>query len=354
VRVRAASSFVWLLVIEATLGGIALSSSPAQQRGNPTSPPGLDSLFGELRRDSAGDVKGVLVLRNDVSVAEAYFNGDDSTTLHDIRSATKSITSLLVGIALEHRLIATIDARLSSLLPMPANGVGTVTMRDLLTMRSGLDSDDRDSQSTGNENRLDQSDDWLGFAARVPLVRPPGQSYVYSSLNAYLAGAVVEQAAGVPLAQYASEWLFGPLGIVRFGWRRGPRGEGVGQGNLSIRLRDMGRIGELMLHEGTVGGRRVVGARWIHDSLEPIVAIGSVDPYADSYGYMWYLRKYPIGRDTVVVHFASGNGGNKIYVIPQEHLVIAVTSSAYNARYGQRRSERILLTILTALSATGS
>jgi CubicO group peptidase (beta-lactamase class C family) len=310
-------------------------------------PAAIDSLFAALRRDSTHDIKGVLVLRDGAVVGESYFNGDTPETLHDIRSATKSITSLLVGIAIDRHFIGGARESLATLLGFKE--LGAVTLEDLLTMRSGLDDDDRDSLARGNEVRLDQSDDWVKFARGVPLVSAPGTRYVYSSLNAFLAGAVVERATHMSLQQFATGALFQPIGIQRFAWVRGPLGEGSGQGNLSIALRDMGRIGKLVLDRGVMQGRQVVSAAWVRRSLSPIVPIASVDPYADHYGYMWYQKVYVVGEDTVLVHFASGNGGNKIYIIPSQRLVIAITSSAYNKPYGQRRAEQILRTLLAAL-----
>ena len=136
------------------------------------------------------------------------------------------------------------------------------------------------------------------------------------------------------------------VGASIFWGQEGPR---LSQGNLSITLRDMAKIGEMVLHEGVTAGHRVVSQQWLQKSLSAIVAIDSVDPYAESYGYLWYQKHYVIGGDTVLVHFASGNGGNKIYIVPQLHLVLTVTSSAYNTRYGQRRSEAILLRVLDAI-----
>jgi CubicO group peptidase (beta-lactamase class C family) len=111
----------------------------------------------------------------------------------------------------------------------------------------------------------------------------------------------------------------------------------------------MAKIGELFLHEGAHGGRQIVSAAWVRTSLSPIVPIAAVDPYADTYGYMWYAKRHQIGGRSVLVHFASGNGGNKIYIVPELATVIAITSTAYGQRYGQQRSERILVRILEAL-----
>jgi len=312
----------------------------------------FDSLIVDLQHDSTRDIKGVMVVRAGGALLESYFNGDGPETLHDIRSASKSITSILAGIALDRHLIDNVDQPLEQIIPtLAGSAAGETTLRACLTMRTGLAADDVDSLSPGNENRIDQSNDWLAFAGTVSRARPQNQRYLYASLNAFLAGAAVEEAAHVPLATFADQVLFRPLGITQYSWRRGPRGEGVGQGNLSLRLRDMITLGELFLHGGKYGDARIVSSSWVQASLAPVVPTGgTIDPYADAYGYLWYLKRYAVGTggDSVTVHFASGNGGNKIYIVPRYDLVIAITSSAYNHGYGQRRSEAILRRVLTA------
>ena len=105
-----------------------------------------------------------------------------------------------------------------------------------------------------------------------------------------------------------------------------------------------------MLRGGSYGGRRVVSERWIRASLERRVRIEDADPYADAYGYFWYARTHRIAGRDIAVSFASGNGGNKVYVVPSYDLVVAITSSAYGRGYGQRRSQAILLAVLAALA----
>ena len=104
----------------------------------------------------------------------------------------------------------------------------------------------------------------------------------------------------------------------------------------------------MVRERGRYKGRRVVSARWIDAMLAPKQAISAVDPYADGYGYFWYYRVHQIAGQPVPVSFASGNGGNKIYIIPSRHLVVAITSSAYGKGYGQRRSQAILQALLAA------
>ncbi|MDG3441365.1 serine hydrolase domain-containing protein [Nitrospirillum amazonense] len=344
----------------AVLGGLAgtalVGLTPRMAGAENATPARLAALLETLRNDPHPDLKGVVVLRHGRRIAEAYYNGDDATTLHDIRSATKSLTSLLMGIAIDRGRVAGVDAPIARYLPGPLPpGWEAITIHDLLTMRSGLAADDTDPASPGNEDTLDEagekSGDWATAALAVPVREPPGRTYQYCSLNAFLTGLIVERATGQSLDRLAQEALFAPLGIRAHDWRTLPGGHGTGQGNLSITVRDAATIGQMVLNGGTYKGRRVISQHWLADSLARIHPIAASDPYADFYGYMWYAKDEPAGGGrTVPVHFASGNGGNKIYVVPSLDLVVAITSSAYGKGYGQRRSQDILLGILATLS----
>jgi CubicO group peptidase (beta-lactamase class C family) len=171
---------------------------------------------------------------------------------------------------------------------------------------------------------------------------------VYCSVDAFLVGAIIENATKTPLDNFARANLFGPLNIQSFRWRHVPVERTTGQGNLEITARDAAALGQLMLNDGLVDGRRIVSHDWVANSLASQVPISDSDPYSDFYGYMWYTKAEPVGDHKVTVHFASGNGGNKIYIIPSLHMVVAITSSAHGTRWGQWRSQDILLKILTA------
>lgn len=328
-------------------GGILWSKAKAVDSGVDAA--ALESIYYDMTREPNHDLKGIVILRDGRLVSEHYFNGDSVDSLHDIRSATKSLTSLLMGIAIQKGLVHSVDDSISLYLPgLPKDGKEKIPIKDLLNMRSGLDADDEDPSSPGNENTLDDSSDWMRTVYSVPLKRPPGTKYVYCSLNAFLTGAIVENESHTPLDQFAKTYLFGPLGIQKYSWRHVPIDRTTGQGNLSITTRDEAAIGELVLNNGVVSGRRILSHGWIVQSLASQVAISDSDPYADFYGYMWYTRAEPVGDQKVEVHFASGNGGNKIYIVPSLHMVVAITSSAYGQHYGQRRSQDILLRILAA------
>ncbi len=309
----------------------------------------IDSLYKEMSEEQHHDLKGIVIVRNGQLVSEHYFNGDSVDTLHDIRSATKSLTSLLMGIAVEKKLVRSVDDPIALYLPgLPKDGKEKIRVKDLLNMRSGLDADDEDPSTPGNEDRLDDSTDWMRSVYAVPMKRGPGEKYLYCSVNAFLTGAIIENASHVPLDDFAKANLFGPLNIQNFRWRHVPVNRTTGQGNLAITARDAAAIGQLMLNDGVVDGQRLLSHDWIAASMASQVAISDSDPYADFYGYMWYTKAEPVADRKVTVHFASGNGGNKIYIIPSLHMVVAITSSAYNTHWGQRRSQDILLKVLAA------
>ncbi len=309
----------------------------------------LRSLFQDMASDPHKDIKGVVVLRHGKLVAESYFNGDTADTLHDIRSATKSITATLLGIAIRRQLIGSVNDSIATYLPgLPKDGKQRITIRDLLNMRSGLDANDADSATPGNEDRLDESPDWMKTVYAVPMKIRPGTKYVYCSINAFLLGAIIENATKMRLDAFAKQALFDPLNIRKFEWRHVPVDRTTGQGNLRITTRDEARIGELFLHEGKLGQRQIVDRGWVKQCVAGQVSISADDPYADFYGFMWYSKAEHAGDRTLPVHFASGNGGNKIYIIPSMDMVVAITSSAYGHSYGQERSHDILLKTLSA------
>ena len=330
------------------LGGIDWSQQTPANSGVAAA---LNSLYWQMAQEPHHDLKGIVIVRNGRLASEHYFNGDSVDTLHDIRSATKSITSLLMGITIQEGLIHSVNDSIAFYLPgLPKDGKEKITVRDLLNMRSGLDANDEDPSTPGDEDNLDKSPDWIRTVYAVPMKRVPGSAYNYCSINAFLTGAIIENVSHAHLDEFARVNLFQPLGIQDFRWRRVPINRITGQGNLSITTRDLAAIGELVLNDGVVSGRRLVSPEWIARSLASDIPISDSDPYADFYGYMWYTKSEPVGGHTTEVHFASGNGGNKIYIVPSLHMVVAITSSAYNTKYGQRRSQDILWKILAAVS----
>jgi CubicO group peptidase (beta-lactamase class C family) len=337
-------TFVPHLILLACLA-FFINASHAQQAG-------IDAVLASFDQDAHADLRSVLVLRDGRVVAERYYNGELPETLHDVRSAGKSITALLVGAAIDRGLIHGVTDPVGAYwTAAKGSAIGDVPLASVLTMRSGLAAFDSDTASPGNEDRMDDAVDPIAFMLAVPRADPPGTRYRYNSLTAHVAGLTVEYASGRNLEGFARSALFAPLDIAQWSWGRDAAGHPKGQGNLSLRTRDLAKIGQLVLDRGRYQGRRVISEAWIAAMLAPRVHITDVDRYADDYGYFWYakllsLEETKAGAKSVPVSFASGNGGNKIYVLPTLHTVVVITSSAYGKAYGQQRSETILKAIL--------
>jgi CubicO group peptidase (beta-lactamase class C family) len=329
----------------AALASLLLCAAPVAARSDAN----LNAVLANWEHDEHPDLRGVVVLRDGRIVAEHYYNGERADSLHDIRSAGKSVTALLVGIAVDRGRIRSLDDTVDTYLPeVKGSAIGDVALRNVLTMRSGLAAFDEDPTSPGNEDKLDAAPDPIAFLRSVPRMNPPGTRYRYNSLTASVAGIVVARATAEKMADFASANLFRPLGIARWTWDSDTAGNTKGQGNLSLTTREFAAIGEMVRNGGLYHGRRIVSGTWIADMIAPKEIISDADPYADGYGYFWYYRVQRIAGQSIPVSFASGNGGNKIYVVADRHLVVAVTSSAYGQGYGQRRSQAILQALLAA------
>jgi CubicO group peptidase (beta-lactamase class C family) len=307
----------------------------------------LQSALTAFENDAHDDLHSVIVIQRGRTLAEHYYHGADPQALVDIRSAGKSVTSLLLGVALDQEAVKSLDDPVQRYWTDAAgSAVGSVRLDNLLTMRSGLAADDDVDGLPGNEDRMDDAEDPLSFARSIPTVEPEGSRYRYNSLAAYVIGVVIGRATGGNLEAFARKSLFEPLGIQRWEWQEDRVGQTKGQGNLFLTARDFARIGQLVLADGVYEGKQIVSRRWIEQSLRPRVDISASDPFATGYGYYWYQQTYPVRGRPIDVYFASGNGGNKIYVIPNLDMVVSILSRAYGQGRGQRRSETILKAVL--------
>lgn len=298
----------------------------------------LEELVGSVRTEAYPNVHGVLLWRGGRLVLEEYFYGYGVDRPHQLRSATKSVVSLLVGIALDAGLIRSEAEPVEALLhwvpsddPHPDARKARITLADLLSMRSGLACDDWDPASPGNEQRIYATADWVRSAMELPMIVDPGSQPHYCSAGSHVAGRIVERASGRDLLDFARARLFGPLGFHSVRWHHAPVAANAATfGQLYLRPRDMLKVGILVLRGGAWGGRRVVSRAWVERSTSPLTQIGS-----RRYGYLWWRQRFhvdaPGGGTDVDTILASGNGGQKIYVVPALDLVAVFTGGNYNS-----------------------
>jgi len=282
------------------------------------------------------DVHAVLVYRAGRLVVEEYFYEYDRERPHQMRSATKSVVSALLGIAIDRRLIASDTALVLPLFPYawyrnadPRKD--SLTLRDLVTMRSGLACDDWDKDSPGNESRVYESANWVKFVLDLPIIEEPGTRGRYCSGNVAVAGRIVERATHSALPAFAQANLFTPLGIqprdVRWDYTLSSPNPTFAQ--LYLRPRDMLKLGMLFQQQGRWAGRQVISREWIARSTAHWSTVGDQE-----YGYFWWHQwidvTTPAGTQRIEMVGASGNGGQKIYLIPSLDAVVVLTGGSYN------------------------
>lgn len=307
----------------------------------------LTKMLELVRKTPPNDIRGIVVLKDNKLVMEEYFNTYWRETIHDIRSAGKSVTAILLGIAIDKGLLKSEDQSVYDFFPQAKKtGRQDITIRHLLNMSSGLAADDDDSNSPGNPGNWLTKADWPAFALALPEVFKPGEKFVYNDLCPVLIGAIIEKTSKKKLADFAKENLFTPLGIREYYWYTAVNGSTGPMGNLYISTLDFAKIGQLVINKGIWNGKKIVSTNWI-DKLGKR-AFTLPGGFSDGYGYFWWAKKTTIGSKVYDYFFASGNGGNVLFVIPQENLVVAITSSAYGQGYGHHRSHNILNFILKA------
>ena len=328
------------------IAAFILLVSCAQQKH--CSPDNLGCVLKVFEKDEFGDLHAVMVMQNGNLIFEQYYNDSQASDQIDVRSAGKSVTALLMGVAVDKKFINNLDHTVSTYWSeAKGTAVGEVGLKNLLTMRSGLDADANNEASYGYEDNMDQSDDPMAFALTVPNKTKPGTLYSYNSLAAYISGIVIGRATKKEFGEFAVAYPFKPLNIEKsLNWQKDSSGITKGQGNLFITARAFTRLGQLVLDRGMYNGEKIISRKWFDTMLAPHVDISHSDSNADAYGYYWYQRFYPINKQKVEVWFASGNGGNKIYIAPELSLVVTVMSDAYGQGRSHRRSEKILLEIL--------
>jgi CubicO group peptidase (beta-lactamase class C family) len=274
----------------------------------------------------------LLVSRDGERVLERYFNGKDRTDIANIKSVSKSVISALVGIAIEEGHIESVDQPIADFfgerLADAEESKRSITVEHLLSMQSGLE-----TTSNRNYGAWVLSSDWVTYALRQPLERPPGTRMVYSTGNTHLLSAILTQATGVSTLDYARNVLAEPLGFHLASWPTGPEGIYFGGNDMEMTPRQMIAFGELYLNDGRANGRQIIPASWVEASLEPRAeSTRERDRY---YGYGWWIRE-TAGLRTP---YAWGYGGQFIVLVPDLDMVVVTTSASTpgSERRGHRR-----------------
>jgi CubicO group peptidase (beta-lactamase class C family) len=315
-----------MLVAIAVLVWLSAASTVAAQGG-----PARDLSSAAKSAAELDQLHSLLVSWRGELVLEHYAPGVSARLLANIKSASKSIISTLVGIAIARGLLKGVDEPIATYLPQLARAPTAkrrITLEDLLTMRSGLE-----STSGPNYGPWVRSRNWVQYALERPLVSEPGTTMEYSTGTSHVLSAILTRISKKSTWQFAQETLARPLGISLPRWIRDPQGIYFGGNEMLMTPRQMVAFGELYLNRGRAKGRQVVPADWVDESCRPRTR--SVWDPTREYGYGWWIQD--IGGYRAC--FAWGYGGQYIFTFRDLDLVVVVTSSTASSeeRRGYRR-----------------
>ena len=303
-------------------------STPAEQ--------GLDPmLVAELYYNAAKleRLYGLLVVKDGNLIAEKYFNEGSVAQKARVQSATKSVTSALVGIALDRGCLSSVGQKMLDFFPEVAGQItdprkGQITIRDMLQMRAGFPWEE--SHPDLWQGLL--SGRYLPLIEAFPLTADPGTAFQYSNLTSNWLGIIVDRTCGTNLKSYAEENLFLPIGVEAGEWGTDWDGHSNGCGDLHLTARDMAKFGLLYLNDGEYEGDQIIPADWVHDSLRTYSedAWGNIGRFRDiGYGYHWWSAR----AGDHPVSFAWGHGGQLIVLVDDLDLVVVTTADPFHLQH---------------------
>lgn len=311
----------------------------------------IEALIDDINNNVYTEVHSVVIIKDDKLVFEKYFPGHDfrytgnnfhgsllnfnRDTRHNTHSATKSVTSALVGIAIDRGDINGVDDKIFDYLPdytsLNDPQKDKITIEHLLTMSSGLEWNEWDVDISTSEHdivRFNSSPDPVNFLLSKPVVTEPGTAYYYNGGTVDLLGVIVHNASGYSVRAFSMTYLFGPLGITNYNWQTlYPSGITACHGDIYITPRDMAKFGYLFLNRGIWNGTRIISEEWVDASVQNHI-IPPVN-WANGYGYLWWRKTFYSNGLTFNTYNAEGWGGQQIVVIPSENMVVVFTGANY-------------------------
>jgi CubicO group peptidase (beta-lactamase class C family) len=315
----------------------------------------LERMAAAIKAGDFKNITSVLIERHGKLVYEAYFDAGGAEELRNTRSATKTITGMLAGIAIDRGQLAGVSTPIlpffKDKLPLanPDKRKEQITVEDLLTMSSLLECDDWNDHSRGNEEGMYLIEDWSRFYLDLPIKgfpawtkkpadSPHGRAFSYCTAGVFILGRVIERSTKTPIPDFANRNLFLPLGIQKAEWQFSPLGEAMTGGGLSLRSRDLLKLALLYLNGGKWEGKQIVPAAWVAQSLQPHARIDD----DNEYGYLLWMRAFRKNDPASFAWYMSGNGGNKILGFPTLDMAVVVTTTNYNIRNAHPLVEQLI------------
>ena len=298
-------------------------------------------------------IKSVLIAKNGKLFFEKYYNGANQNTMHNTRSVTKTMASLLTGIAIKEGYIQSEKDKIFKYLqhktPVqnPDKRKEDITLEDLLTMSSVLECNDNNSFSRGNEERMYPVEDWTRFFIDLPIrsypfepkpeEQPYGRSFSYCSAGAATMAEILQSAVGMKLDQFAKKHLFQPLGIEKYKLHYNPEGILNTAGGSEYKSRDFLKLIQMCLNKGIWKDQQIMDTSWLEKATTPKVTVHT----GTDYGYFFWLTSY--GKEELYKsYYMSGNGGQKILALPELDVTVVITTTNYGNRNAHNYTDEIM------------
>jgi CubicO group peptidase (beta-lactamase class C family) len=324
----------------------------------------ITQFMNELLNNIDQKIHGILIIKDGQLVFEEYFPGYafyhgpltnfDRETKHNLASVTKSFTSALIGLAIDHGFIQDVSQKVSSFFPeyneLYNEERDKITLEHLLTMTSGLEWDESTYPYTDPRNdiaKLFHQNNPIRFILNKPVVSEPGTEFLYNSGLTNVLGEIIRKATGLRADNFANEYLFSPLGITDYEWQELPNNVLYTSGDLKLRPRDMAKLGDLFLHGGSWKGAQIISEEWVEESTKSFIS-ASPNWVNWDYGYKWWLYTFEINSEQIETFSASGWGGQKIFVFPSLDMVVVTTAGYYDEPQSEFHIELLLLNILSS------
>jgi len=298
--------------------------------------------------DSLPNTHSVLVSKNGKLIYENYFHGYNSNIPHDMRSASKSISSAFVGLVKEQELFDNVNQSIFDFLPSAYQKYNTglkskIDIKSLLTMSSGLDAIDyginSNPKSSAVEDNYQMSQDWADVVLKAQMINDPNTKANYGSANPYLLGLAMDSLVYVPLELFVNHNLFQPLGISNYIIQTDLKGSPYFGGGMYLTPKDMVKFGELYLDSGKVNDRQILSKEWIEASFKKYRVLENTED-KNGYGYLWWHHEYQLNGKTYKTIEARGAGGQYIFVVPSLDAVVVITSG--NFRNGKTQQPEMI------------
>lgn len=296
----------------------------------------IEALNRKIAEGRYEDINGIVVIKEGEILIEEYFNGATRDSLHNPMSVGKSFASTLMGIAIKEKFIKNENSLLKDFYDLKSYKnysakKDLVTLKSLLTMSSGFLGDDRDEDSPGTEYKMQSSDHWVKFTLDLPMHKDKiiGKDYNYFTAGSNLLGDIIHKSVPDGLVSYADKKLFAPLDITNYKWFYTPQNIAYTGGGIQLRAIDFAKYGQLYKNKGKWNGKQILTESWVEKSLAKQVSQDYGGIKGLYYGYLFWNKTYTVNGKDYEVAFATGNGGNKIFIFKDIPFVVVITTSAY-------------------------